>query len=108
LLNARIVGAVPPGTTTTNGLGTSSNVLVGVILSGTSVSTASSVSPTVTVSNPKPSICRPVKTWSGPTRSRSVSGVHDEGNLLGTGLFFSHVAAPYVLPTRRWNLPGRF
>lgn len=46
---ACIVGTPPPGTSTANGAGTSSNVWLGAIRSGVSVARGSLVAPTTTV-----------------------------------------------------------
>src|SRR5215207_833992 len=67
------VGTPPPGTSRTEGLGTSSNVWVGIIFTCMSVSMGSTRSPTITVRYCGTSSLTPVKIWSGPARSKTVS-----------------------------------
>src|SRR5215211_3267607 len=67
------VGTPPPGTSRTEGLGTSSKVWVGIIFTRMSVSVGSTHSPTTTVRYSGTSSLTPVKIWSGPARSNTVS-----------------------------------
>src|SRR5215216_907781 len=67
------VGTPPPGTSTTEGWGTSSKVWVGIIFMCKSVSMGSTRSPTTIVRYCGASWLTPVKICSGPARSKTVS-----------------------------------
>src|SRR5215217_976965 len=67
------VDARSPGTSRTEGWGTSSKVWVGINFTCKSVSMGSTRSPTTTVRYSGASWLTPVKIWSGPARSKTVS-----------------------------------
>jgi hypothetical protein len=69
---ALMVGAPPPGTSTTAGSGTSSKVLSAMTVRGVSVGMGSIRSATTTGRYWSLKPCRTEKTCSGPTMSRSV------------------------------------
>src|SRR5215212_1359562 len=70
---AQSVGAAPPGTSRTEGWGTSSKVWVGIIFTPMSVYMGPTRSPTTTVRYSGTSWLTLVKIWSGPARSKTVS-----------------------------------